>query len=94
MVIRATVFTRDMQVLSRIEIPNIDQEFNTLGKPVAELVATVNNVSKSEARRLISGGGVMINGVKVVDPTARLTREQGENQWEFILYELINKEQK
>jgi tyrosyl-tRNA synthetase len=87
--IRATIFARDMSVHSIITIPNVDDQFNTLGVSVAELTSDIQKISKSAARRLIEGGGISVNNVKVVDPNARIKQEQGENQWEFILYELV-----
>ena len=49
-------------------------------KQVAEVLVAVAKVpSKSEARRLIQGGGVMVDGVKVSDFNAELTDSQLAN---------------
>ena len=47
---------------------------------IAEVLVAVAKVpSKSEARRLIQGGGVLVDGVKVTDIGAELTDSQRAN---------------
>lgn len=49
-------------------------------KQIAEVLVAVAKVpSKSEARRLIQGGGVAVDGVKVTDVNAELTDSQRAN---------------
>ena len=49
-------------------------------KQIAEVLVAVAKVpSKSEARRLIQGGGVAVDGVKVADVNAELTDSQRAN---------------
>ena len=49
-------------------------------KQVSEVLVAVAKVpSKSEARRLMQGGGVMVDGVKVTDFNAELTDSQLAN---------------
>jgi tyrosyl-tRNA synthetase len=51
-----------------------------------DLVARVQLASsRSEARRLVQSGGVYANNRRVVDPQARLTREQAIGGRLFVL---------
>ena len=41
--------------------------------PIYEIVSTCASVSKAEARRLVSQGGVKLEGEKVSDPAQEIT---------------------
>jgi tyrosyl-tRNA synthetase len=75
---------RFMQRFSRRELPSDIPEArlsdNWFGRPVSLLdllVAVGLAASKAEARRLMTGGGVSFNGVKLTDPSQSVTVEPG-----------------
>eukprot|EP00474_Spongospora_subterranea_P002350 CRZ02808.1 hypothetical protein [Spongospora subterranea] len=55
----------------RIDIANLDRGESLLGL----LCQSGLSQSRSEAKRLIGGGGVKVNGVRVNDPTRNLSRD-------------------
>jgi tyrosyl-tRNA synthetase len=71
------------------DVPSTELSAEALGTDgigIVELVARVRLASsRSEARRLVQSGGVYANNRRVVDPQARLTREQAIGGRLFVL---------
>ena len=58
------------------------------GVPLVDLLVQAGVRSRSEARRLIEGGGVQVNGVRVADPkhSLGLADLTGEGQAALVRY--------
>jgi tyrosyl-tRNA synthetase len=67
-------------------VPSASVAFNAAGWPVTELL-TIGGVtkSKSEAQRLISGGGVSINDRRVTDQKTQVNIEQAIERRLFVV---------
>ena len=63
------------KVVQRRELPSDIPlvELTEVKYPAYELVAEIGQVSKAEARRLISQGGVKLDGIKIEDPSVEIT---------------------
>jgi tyrosyl-tRNA synthetase len=83
----AALFDEDLaalgfeEALSRFrEVPSFDLAAAALGAEGISVVELVMHAklapSRSEARRLVEGGGVSVNDQRIVDPKFRITRVQ------------------
>ncbi len=52
------------------EMPTEMKEMNSAGKPIVNVIALAFGVSNSEARRLVTSGGIKIDGTVMQDPNA------------------------
>jgi tyrosyl-tRNA synthetase len=68
------------------DAPSTELALSPEGMPLAEMLATVKLVpSKSEAVRLLKGGGVYVNNVRATDERARLTAADAIGGALFVL---------
>ena len=73
-------------MLLDVEFVKVPKNFQQVGKELAAIMIDVGFAkSKTEARNHIKGGAIKINDQKVVDPFARLCRE--DNRYFLIEYE-------
>lgn len=68
------------KVVQRRELPSEMPlvQLAAMKYPAYELVAEVGQVSKAEAKRLISQGGVKLDGIKIEDPSIEITLSDNE----------------
>jgi len=73
-------------VLLDVTFLKVPKDFQQVGKELATILIDVGFAkSKTEARNHIKGGAIKINDQKVVDPFARLCRE--DNKYYLVEYE-------
>jgi tyrosyl-tRNA synthetase len=67
-------------------VPSVDVEFAPEGVPIARLVVESGlETSSSAAMRLIRGGGLYLNEVRMSDERARITADQAIDGKVFVL---------
>lgn len=68
-----------IKMFSEGHAPEHAPEWHTPHNPITgiDLVAGVGNVTKSEAKRLITQGGVKLNGTAIADPLAEISIKDG-----------------
>jgi tyrosyl-tRNA synthetase len=68
------------KVVQRRELPSEMPlvQLAAMKYPAYELVAEIGQVSKAEARRLISQGGVKLDGIKIEDPSVEINLSANE----------------
>ena len=88
-----TLFTGDLAAMSVRElldvfpnVPSSEAAFAANGWPIVELLSHAGvTTSKSEATRLIRGGGIYVNNRRVTDEKERLTPEQAIEGQLFVI---------